>query len=103
MQVVGPLTPELEPLVVAFLRERPETVVWQSVHNLRRARELYGCTDRSRVAIDGDEVLGFLPLLEKEGVWNSCNWGAIGGAVGDLEAQEALYEWYELQSGVAPR
>lgn len=86
---ITPLTPELAPRYEAFLRTRPEAMLYHSWSYQSLVLELLGARQRGLVALDESGVpRGALPLMAMDGpvgtVLNSLPYyGSHGGFVGD--------------------
>jgi CelD/BcsL family acetyltransferase involved in cellulose biosynthesis len=86
MIAVEELTPALEGAYDAFLRGRPDGLLYQSLPYRALLKSYLQCEDRYLVAVDGGEVQGILPLMaagERGGrVWNSLPYyGSHGGVL----------------------
>jgi hypothetical protein len=81
----------------AFLRSRPEALVYYSRSYRDLLVELLGCDDRSLVAREDGEVRGVMPLLHRSGVFNSLPYyGSNGGVLAsDATAAAALVKEYD--------
>lgn len=97
---VEELTPALEEGYDAFLRSRPDGLLYQSLDYRALVKSYLGCGDRYLVALEGGETRGILPLMwtgDPEGrVWNSLPYyGSHGGVLADsAPARDALLEAY---------
>lgn len=83
--------------VEAFIRTQPAALFYHSSSYRQLLVEHLGCEDRTLVARDGGAVRGVMPLLFRDGVYNSLPYyGSNGGvlATGD-EAASALVAAYD--------
>lgn len=81
--------------VDAFLRTRPEALFYYTTSYRNLLVELLECEDRTLVARDDGEICGVMPLLYRDGVYNSLPYyGSNGGPLGEaaplLEAYAGL-------------
>jgi Acetyltransferase (GNAT) domain len=90
----------------AHLRSYDGSLVYASSAFRALLRELLACRDRSLAAVEGGELRGVLPLLERDGVLNSLPYfGSNGGVLADApEVADALISAYrELALGAGTR
>ena len=84
----------------AFVRARPDGLLYYLSAYRELVARLLGCRDRSLVALDRGEVVAVLPLLEADGplgsvVNSSPYYGSHGGVLGDrADAVSALVSSY---------
>lgn len=89
-----------EPAVESFLRGRPEALVYYSGSYRGLLVELLGAEDRTLVARDGDEIRGILPLLYRDGVYNSLPYyGSNGGVLGEADPLLEAYRELATETG----
>ena len=87
----------------AYLRRHDSSLVYGSSGFRALLGELLGCRDRSLAAVEGGDVRGVLPLLERDGVLNSLPYyGSNGGVLADSpEVSDALVGAYAELAGSA--
>ena len=99
------LSPDFEKSYGEFLLSFEEALLYYSLKYKRFLEKLLGCESSYQLAVDGDEILGVLPLMKMEGkygvVINSLPYyGSNGGVLTrSREAIELLVAEYNLISG----
>ena len=94
------LTPELEPAYREYLQRAPGSLLYHSPRYGDLLKLLLGCRAEYLIAVDGDEIVGALPLMFAEGddgcVCNSLPYyGSHGGIITEnAAARELLLDRY---------
>ena len=97
---IASLSPDLEESASDFVRSQPNVLPWQSPEYRRMLIDRFGGNDRSKVVVDRHgKVVGYLSLIEKDGVLNSMPlYGGVGGVVGEGLPARALIDWYWMEA-----
>ncbi len=93
-----------------FLLSQPESMLYHSVKYQKMLVQILGCKQRGAIAVNGKEILGFMPVMETQGTYgrvlNSLPfYGSHGGLLACHDAaRQVLAGWFHelvTENGVA--